>query len=297
MAESSGVFHSGSFTIAMGKMTEKLVDFVTQAQFSDLPENVVSEMKRVVLDSIGCAINGLSTDKGKIAVELSRKLGGTSESTIIGTGEKVSCANAAFANGELINALDSDAFTGSHSAPILIPAALSVGEKVSAAGKDVILAIALGFEIAVRLKSPHSIPVTEGPEKGKMQWRAVHGHSVVSLAAAAGVGKILGFNREQMANAIGIAGCICPPNIQAKWMHTAPVRMTKYGSSGWGAQVGVTAALLAEMGYTGDTDLFEGDYGFWRYTGEQPKTEATLADLGENWQSYQMLYKQYPGGL
>jgi len=61
--------------------------------------------------------------------------------------------------------------------------------------------------------------------------------------------------------------------------------------------VGVTAALLAEMGYTGDTDLFEGDYGFWRYTGEQPKTEAALADLGKNWQAYQMLYKQYPGGL
>ena len=282
----------------MGKMTEKLADFVTTVQFSDLPQEVTHGMKRVVLDSIGCAINGLSTDRGEVAVKLARKLGGPPESTIIGTNDKVSCVNAAFANGELTNALDFDALGAGHDAPFLIPAALALGESISTPGKNLILAIALGFEIAGRLKSGQATPIAEGPERGKLQWRAVNGHSVSVLAAAASAGKVLNLNQEKMANAIGIAGCICPPNIFRKWMDTAPVRMTKYGSPGWGAHVGVTSALLAEMGYTGDTDLFDGQYGFWRYTGiEEWKTEEALEGLGTKWWGHQMGFKQYPCGL
>ena len=69
----------------MEEMMQKLVDFATGAKFSDLPENAIHEVKRVVLDSIGCAINGLSIERGKIAVDLARKLGGPPESTILGT--------------------------------------------------------------------------------------------------------------------------------------------------------------------------------------------------------------------
>ena len=73
--------------------------------------------------------------------------------------------------------------------------------------------------------------------------------------------------------------------------------MTKYGSPGWGAHVGIISALLAAAGYEGDTDLFDGEYGFWRYTGYQEwKSEEILANLGREWHSYQMDYKQYPSG-
>ena len=282
----------------MGKMTEKLADFTTTIQFSDLPEEVVHEMKRVLLDSIGCAINGLFTERGKIAVELARKLGGPHESSVIGTNDKVSSVNAAFANGELMNTLDFDAFIGGHSAPIIISAALALGESVGASGKNIILALALGFEISRRLKSQGRALITEGPDKGKIKWRAVYGHSAVVLAAAACAGKILNLDKGKIANAIGVAGCTCPPNIQAKWMHTAPVRMTKYGPAGWSAHAAVTAALLADMGYTGDTDLFEGDYGFWRYTADEEwKKEEVLEDLGIEWLCRQISYKQYPAGL
>jgi 2-methylcitrate dehydratase PrpD len=282
----------------MERFTEKLVDFVRMSQLTDLPENVIHEMKRVILDSIGCALNGLSTERGKIAVELARRLGGCPEATVFGTNEKVSCANAAFANGELINALDFDAFSGGHSAPILIPAALALGESVGASGKDIILALALGFEISHRLKTQGRSLITEGPDKGKINWRGVYGHSVVTLAAAACAGKILNLDKGKIANTIGIAGCMCPPNIQAKWMRTAPVRMTKYGPAGWSAHVAVASALLADMGYTGDTDLFEGDYGFWRYTADEEwKKEEVLEDLGIEWLCHQVSYRQYPAGL
>jgi 2-methylcitrate dehydratase PrpD len=287
----------------MEKVTEKLAEFATQLQFSDLPKEVVHEMKRVTMDSIGCAIGGLSTDRGRIALELAKKPSGPGESSIIGTNWKVSCVNAAFANGELTNAQDFDAFSRAHDAPIIIPATLAPAECTSASGKSLILAIVLGFEISYRLKlatvsgRTGLIPITEGPDKGKVLWPPVRGHSTVSLAAAVGASKIINLNQEQTANALGIAGCLCPPNIFTKWTDTAPVKMTKYGSSGWGAQVGVTSALLAQMGYTGDIDLFDGEYCFWRYTGSEDwKNERVLQDLGKEWHCHKISYKKYPCG-
>jgi 2-methylcitrate dehydratase PrpD len=282
----------------MGRMIEKLASFTTTIQFGDLPEEAIHEMKRVLLDSIGCAINGVSTDRGQIAIELARKLGGPREASVFGTNDKVSSANAAFANGELINALDFDAFSGGHSAPILIPPALALGESIGASGKNIIMALALGFEISSRLKSQGRVLIAEGPDKSKIKWREVYGHSATALAAAACAGKILNLDQGKMVNAIGIAGCMCPPNIQAKWMRTSPVRMTKYGPAGWSAHVAVSSALLADMGYTGDTDLFESDYGFWRYTADEEwKKEEVLEDLGIEWSCHKVSYKQYPAGL
>jgi 2-methylcitrate dehydratase PrpD len=76
--------------------------------------------------------------------------------------------------------------------------------------------------------------------------------------------------------------------------------MTKYGPSEWGAQVGVTSALLAKMGYTGETDLFVGEFGFWRYTGKNNKgewNEKFIEGLGTKWLCHEITYKQYPCGV
>jgi len=125
----------------------------------------------------------------------------------------------------------------------------------------------------------------------------VSGYSVVTLAAAAGASKIMNLDEEKTAHAISIAGCMCPPNLFRKFTDTSPVRMTKYGPTGWGAQAGVTSALLADMGYTGDTDLFEGEYGFWRFTGKDNwRTEELPPDLGKKWLGHHLKYKLYPCG-
>jgi len=284
----------------MKNIAEELAAFVKKTDFDALPDEVVHEMKRVFLDSIGCAINGLSTERGSIAIELARRLGGPSESTIIGTSAKVSCVNAAFANGELINALDYDSMSrGIHDVPTLIAAVLAVAESNSASGKDLILGTALSLEVSGRLRTAEAkrIPIASGPDRGSLQWPTVSGYSRATLAAAAGAGKILNLAPDKIANAIGISGCICPPNIGNKFFRTSPVRMSKYASSGWGAHTGVTSALLAEMGYLGDTSLFDGPYGFWRYTGQEEwDSGEVLTGIGTQWCCHRINYKQYPAG-
>jgi 2-methylcitrate dehydratase PrpD len=294
--------------LIMGDITEKFTDFIARTQFSDLPEDIVCETRYVLLDSLGCAICGTSSDCGMISVKLAKRLGGTPESTIIGTGDRVSCANAAFANGQLINAMDYDAICAGHDSPSVIAAALAIGESVQASGKDLILAIALAHEIDTRIASATGVSqkdewwgfataIEEGPDKGKTQYADVGGHARSTFGAAVAAAKILNLSREKVANAIGIAGTICMPDTIGKWLEVTPNRMTKYGPAGWAAQAGVTAALLAEMGFTGDTTIFEGNRSFWRFTGHLKwNTERVVEDLGRDWRQI-IYYKHYPSGL
>ena len=130
----------------MSSLSQELARFVVETKFEDLPGEVVYEAKRLLLDSIGCAIAGITSDTGKISVGLARRLGGPPESSIIGLGDKVSCCNAAFVNGELIRALDYDAVY--HIPPFVIPPSLALAESVRASGRDLILATVLGHEIS-----------------------------------------------------------------------------------------------------------------------------------------------------
>ena len=125
----------------MSSVTQELADFAVDISYEELPLEVVHESKRLLLDSLGCAIGGLSTEKGKVSVSLARRIGGNPESTIIGTGDKVSSAPAAFANGELINALDYDAlFSPDHVSPFVLAAPLAIAELKGSSGKDLIVA-------------------------------------------------------------------------------------------------------------------------------------------------------------
>ena len=269
----------------MADNTEKFAAAVTKANYGDLPSEVVHESKRALLDSIGCAVAGLSMRASIIAVELAKRLGGPGEASIIGTGYRVASVNAAFANAQLINAQDFDPGSVLHDTPAVIAGALAVAETVKAPGKDLILAIALGHELATRLKS------AEGP--GLM----TEGFAAVTLAVAASVGRLLHLNPEQMRNAVGIASFIHPPNTVRRYFNTSPVWMTKYTVFGPIAQAGVTAALLAQMGFTGDREALDGDYASWKPTGERVWDADKVTDgLGVEW-THSMGYKRYPSNL
>ncbi|MFC2019711.1 MmgE/PrpD family protein [Chloroflexota bacterium] len=284
----------------MGEVTEKLAGFIAKAEYRDLPEDIIHETKRVLLDSIGCAIGGLDTDMGRVSRSLARKLGGPPISSIIGTADKVSPANSAFANGELINALDYDAGSAEHDTPIVIASSLAPAEGARASGQELITAIAVGHEVTTRLVLAGKEVLTiikEGPDKGKVRFASSGGYGSTTLAAAASAGKVLRLDAEKMANAIGIAGYICSPNVIRKFLDTSPVRMTKYAIFGWGAQSGVTAALLAEAGFTGDTDVLDGEDSFWKYTGHQEwDTGRALAGIGSQW-LHKISYKVYPSSF
>jgi len=278
----------------MQNATEEVVKFSIKTNFDDIPKDVIHEAKRVLLDSIGCALDGLDVAKGKISVQLARLLGAATESTILGTGDKVSSAAAAYANGELINATDMDSLLfPAHVSPYVIPAPLALGESRHASGKDLIVAIVLGHEISTRLGKAIMGPRFDA--EGNYIPDETAGFSSAIIGGAVGAAKISGLDETKMLHAVGIAGHRTPVPAEVKWRMTAPSGMDKYVSAGWTSMAEVVAVSLAEMGYTGDKSVLDGDYGFWKfYCATTWHPERLSGKLGSEWQFMETSYKPYP---
>jgi 2-methylcitrate dehydratase PrpD len=185
----------------MGTTSSVLAEFVNRTRFEDLPENVVWEVKRILLDSLGCALAGLRTVKGKTVFSLGFK-GGSPEATIVGVEQKVPASAAAFINGELLNALDYDVLcapTG-HVTPYLLSAPLAVAEWKQVSGKELILAVAISHEVAQRVCSGLIIPdrlSIKTTDEGLPVQLPIHGTVFTSSAESPVLPKYLGWRMKK----------------------------------------------------------------------------------------------------
>jgi 2-methylcitrate dehydratase PrpD len=273
----------------------ELAEFAHGVKFQDLPNEVVEETKRVILDSIGCALAGVTHMKGKIGLVFARQLLGYPQATVIGYGDQVSYLGAAFANGELINALDMDPILPpGHVAPYTLPAILAVGESLGSSGKELIVATAIAHEISYRMGK--ALISQRDIRDGKVFWPPVMGYSCTIFGATAGVAKVKKFDRELMANALGIAGSISPANAMTAFIKHTPPTTIKYLLAGWLNLGAITAASMAQLGHRGDICILDDDWGYWRFIGSSKwEPERVIDHIGKKWlfPGFQ-LYKAYP---
>jgi len=282
----------------MGNITEQLANVVTKINLDDLPQDVIKGVKWILLDSIGCALGASQTDKAKITLELVKEFGGNPQASIIG-GHRTSYALAAFANAELINALDYDYIgpLAGHVCPYVTPSCLSIGERQNSSGEDLIVALAVGHEVGGRMVNSlvqQSMPKNEPPY---YQESLSYSFSHSVFGGVAGAGKLLRFDVKRMLNAFGIAGMSTAVPASMKWSHrSGPAIMLKYGAwPGWISQLATTAALVAEKGFTGDTTVLDGKWGYWQMVGSPFfKVDNLLKGLGEVWHVTRGAFKPYP---
>lgn len=248
----------------MATIIELLAQFTkNEAQFSELPEQVIKESKRILLDSFGCALAALGEVGAEIGVSHGRRLGaGNPEATILGTGDQVSVFGAAFANAELINALDFDAVVPpGHVAPYVIPGALAVAEQRGASGQDLISAVAVAHETSLRIGK--AMGYLRDIKDGKPATPDVIGFSVTVFGAAAAIAQVQKLDQTMIANVLGIAGSISPVNSQRAWVAHAPSTTIKYLLPGHLAQTALTAASMGELGHRGDLLILDdAEYGY-----------------------------------
>jgi len=279
-------------------VTQQLAKCSIEITYDALPLKLVSKVKYMLLDSIGCALGGHITDKAKIALEFVNEIGGNPQASIIG-GYSTSLPLAAFANSELINALDYDylgPLTG-HVAPYVIPPCLAIAEWTHASGKDLILALAVANELGGRVAN--SLAGFYLPRETPPYYEAVARFSFAYtiFGAVAGAGKLLNLDSKAMKNAFGIAGASAPVPATVKWDNTAgPAIMVKYNAwSGAIAQLATTSVLLAESGFTGDTTILDGDLGFWNMVGSPFfNVDSLFKDWGVHWHIERVSFKPYP---
>jgi 2-methylcitrate dehydratase PrpD len=280
-----------------------LAAFAIDTRYEDIPAPAVHEAKMLLMDSVGCALGALTTDKGKMTVALSKRQGGPPESSIIGIEGRVSASAATLANGELIGTIDYDAtMAGGHAPPYVLPAPLALAESCGASGRDMILAMALGFELSARVagavQQSHGVGGLSFDSKGKKQewsWGTRWGQAYSNFGAAAAAGRIIGLDQEKMVNALGIAGHLCQVLTHERYTMSGHRHMTKYGVPGWQSTGALDAALLAQMGYLGDATVFDAEEGFWKFVGyEEWHPDVMMKDLGKSWIFDRVNYKMYP---
>ncbi len=237
-------------------MTETLADrlaaFTLSTRFEDLPDAVVSEARRRLLDAFGCAAGALGEPAPTVARRCARAIRSEPGSALIGGGRS-SPDWAAFSNGVHIRYLDcNDTYLSLEPAHPSDnwAAVMAVGEHAGAHGRDWIAAAAVAYEIQCRLADAASI-------RARGWDHVTYGALSTSLAAS----KLLGLDHARTVHALGIAGTT-----------SAALRLTRAGElSMWkgcafahAARNGVFAAVLAREGMTGPSPLFEGDMGFWQ---------------------------------
>jgi len=231
----------------MSTVAESLSSFAVRLKYNDLSEEAVGYCKHLLLDTIGVAFGGYPSKPSRIVQGLLEEVGGRPQATIIGSGQKTNCAYAALANGVMVRYLDyCDLYRGispCHPSEN-IPVALAVGERQQSNGKDVILAIVLGYEFECRFVD--AIPFT------RLGWHHVTTGGYVTPLVA---GKLIGLNERQMANAVGISGSTS--NTFFSPYGKSQITMMKSMGYPLAAQSGINAALMAQKGFTGPTDIIE----------------------------------------
>lgn len=275
----------------------QLAAFVDATKFSDLPENVVKETKRILLDSMGCALGGVTSDKGKWGLDYVRAFfSGPPQATAIGFGDRLSVPGAAFINAELIYSLDHDVtMTPGHVSPFIIPPILAVAEQKKISGKDLITACALAHELSNRIGANLGT-FRDVVDAGKSSFPLIDGYSACVFGGTAAVAKLEQMSKDQLAQAMGMAGYIAPMQAHTTMIKNVPPTTAKHLLGGWASQAQITAAYLIKAGHRGDVNILDGDWGFWRFAGcSKWDAAAAVAGLGEEWRFPKTIrFKAYP---
>ena len=270
----------------MPATTQQLAHFAVNAQPSEVPEAVVHEAKRAVLNWLGCSIAGSRTESVDCALAAVNDLSGPRLATVLGRGERLDISNAAFVNGVSADVLS---FSDTHPATLMHPggvvgcAALALAERGKVSGRDFLHALIIGYDVGCL------IGLSIYPWHYNRGWHITGTAGIFGSAAASG--RLLGLDERQMIWALGIAAT------QAAGLREMFGSMSKNLHIGRAAQNGLLAALLAQKNFTSSEQSLEAPRGYTRVLGENPNLEIATSELGTRYEITTNTYKPYPCGV
>ncbi len=251
------------------EITKRLADFIVNTAYEDVPEEALELAKRSFLDTLGITLGGSVEEGPGILSRFIKESDGRPVASLVGQGFKSTVQNAALVNGtagDIIGFSDISVINIHHPSVAVCPAIWSLAEQQRSAGKDAILAHIIGVEIADKIGTG----VTPGFHQKGWHPLCVLG----TFGATAAAGKLFGLDSITMANALGIAG------EQASGIRGSKGTMSKAYGAGRAAENGVTAARLAQMGFTGSTTIMETRDGFLQTFGDGADGMKILENLG-----------------
>ena len=249
----------------------QLADHFHKLDYRQLPDASRSAVKRLLLDYLGVAIAGSQTESGHAARIFAQSAGVKAESSLIGDPVRVPAAQAAFANAISSHSIeldDIDVLALFHFSPPVFSAALAAAEQHSASGKQLLVALAAGCEMMERVSRAAN---------SSLRNRGFHTTPTCGVfGATVAAGKLYRLTPGKMTSAFGLAGA------QASGlMEMYGPSMQKRFNPGPAARNGVTAAAMAQFGFTGADTIFEGERGFLRAFTDKSDSSQLVAELDQ----------------
>lgn len=272
-------------------IAQRMVDFTTTLDWSDLPESVRNEAVRAWLNWMACAVGGSATDAMDHAVRGVLWMVPSDAVPMPGRSERASLPDAALLGCLASTALtydDTHFSTATHPtgpvASALISVAYTLGEQGRpVTGTALLTALVVGMELECRLSGAI---IANGGHAG---W-FITGMSG-GVGAAVAVGRLLGLTRDQMIYAIGLAatqGCGFRASHGGMAMTYVP---------GLAARNGLVAAYMGAADFTAGDHSIDGRNGMLQVLTGRADTTLIGDDLGSRYELMANSYKPFPCGF
>jgi 2-methylcitrate dehydratase PrpD len=267
-------------------VSERLVSFMQTQAARDLPETVLHEAKRLVLNQLKASVRAADHDAVRILHDWAIENAGAQRGArVLWLGTDTGPAQAAMVNGALFEVLDfHDTYipTFMHAVSAVLPAVLAAAEQRGSSGQQLLDALAIGLEVELAIAT---MLMPTGYYRGFVPAGLVGG-----VGAAAACSVLADLDATRARNALGLAMCT------AFGLYESVGSMGLPYITGATARSGLSAFELAERGFDAPRTAFDGERGmFICHADEKPeKIESVLASLGETWRIFGQSYKTVP---
>ena len=257
--------------------------FICNTRFEDLPVAVVDRCKRLIADCFAIITAGNQSNELKAFAASCLADARPGKSWVIGTAHRAAARDAGFLNGIASTWHDFDegsTIAYSHPGSQTIPAAVAAAQELGVSGRDLLLAVVLGYETSARVGMASAMRVS------------VHPHGTVgTIGSAVAIARLKGFDEARMREVINVAATMAMATNRQAMLDEATVRNLYSGHS---ALAGHNAVRLVEAGFTGQRDGIGFTYGTVIADGFNP--QRMLAGLGTEWLITQGYFKLYSTG-
>lgn len=255
------------------KTDYKLENYILDTDWQELPSEVQDRLKGCMIDLFGALVVGSNSAQFSAGLKLAKSVFGSGDIAVIGSAEKLSFAGAATAMGHSSNAYDIDDghnITRAHPGTSFVGAILAAAYDKNVSRNEFLTALLIAYETTVRMGAALMDYYNYAHSSGTFG----------AVGVAAGVGRLFGFNKEQLNNALSVAEFNAPlvPGIRSVEYPS----MNKDGIP-FGVMTGVLAVLDTACGFTGNKHMLEAD-----------EYRHHLDDLGQKYQVMDLYFKPYP---
>ncbi|HBI83462.1 MmgE/PrpD family protein [Orrella sp. NBD-18] len=262
----------------------ELAKFASGLNFADIPESVASRCEDLLLDTMASILAGSTARPVKAIAKYAELMGpanGQSEDYV--NRHLTSPMFAAMVNAAAAHVVEQDdVHNGSvfHPAAVVFPPAIAVAQAIGASGKELITAAVAGYEVGIRI----------GEFLGRSHYKIFHTTGTAgTVAAAVTVGRLLKLNPEQMLNAIGSGGT----QAAGLWEFLRDAADSKQLHTAHAAASGLTAAYLAQDGFTGARRILEGLQGMGAGMSLDADPAKLVDRLGTRWALAETSFKYH----